>query len=79
MSYRIYGRAGQKVISGVTNDQFSGEQGIIIDGDGNSGSISMTSRPNTVLVEDANEAPEASSMSTGVEVRKPVKNQIIFE
>lgn len=52
MSYRIYGRAGQKVITGVISDQIGGDQAFVPD-EQNSGDMSMSSHPQTRLIEDS--------------------------
>lgn len=49
MSYRIYGRAGEKVVKGVINDQFGGEQALEVD-DKASGYTTISSRPNARLI-----------------------------
>lgn len=52
MSYRIYGRAGQKVITGVISDQIGGDQAFVPD-EQNSGDMSMSSHPQTRIVDDS--------------------------
>lgn len=60
MSYRIYGRAGQKVVTGVVSDQVGGDQGFIPD-DQNSGDTSMSSHPQTRLVNESDASGDEMS------------------
>lgn len=66
MSYRIYGRAGQKVVTGVVSDQVGGDQGFIPDDQnfGNGSTVGLQHLSNQ------------DKMNTGVEIRKPTDNII---
>lgn len=59
MSFRVYGRAGSKIITGIINDQVGGTQDLIPD-EHETGSVGLTSRPNVRLIPVA----EASGTET---------------